>query len=461
VGTSPNITLVELQNIATAFDLYNDLMENASTTGSTCLELNNVESATISGGTRLSNCYGGEYITGLSTNIHHYGMQINNQVSNAGQCGGAGGTAGIPILIDNALSIDYQGGLIQKSCNANAVVVNSTACTNNTMFGFHFDNVHIEDVGNTASPGAVYAFYAGGSHLITDVSITHGVHVNDSYGSGTYLFDFYGDGTSLTSSVQLENNANYVSGLWITPRSTGAYVTGIYAGNQLTSTTAGYADFGANLGSLSGAHWWPVGGHHYNMWAGEPAQRGDAGNLTLSDLTSGAAFPLPFHYVQSTGTWYFPFVYAGALSLSADSNIWRCASQYSYTDSDLVCTYNGVNRFRFDNLGNMYFGVGAGNLVIPYNVAGYQGPAAGYVTMCISGTATLVSGTVTVSATAACAVSSSCHYSLTRFATNSSAAIGNLSVGTISAGSSFVINSLSATDTVLTTDVSSVSWQIN
>ena len=99
--------------------------------------------------------------------------------------------------------------------------------------------------------------------------------------------------------------------------------------------------------------------------------------------------------------------------------------------------------------------------VIPSTALGYQGPAAGYVTTNISGTATLVSGAVTVSTTAACAVSSSCHYSLTRYATNSSAAIGNLSVAAISAGSSFVINSLSATDTVATTDVSSVSWQIN
>jgi hypothetical protein len=78
-----------------------------------------------------------------------------------------------------------------------------------------------------------------------------------------------------------------------------------------------------------------------------------------------------------------------------------------------------------------------------------------------SGTATLVSGTVTVSSTAACAVSSSCHYSLTRYATNSSVSIGNLSVGTISAGSSFVINSLTVTATIALTDVSSVSWQVN
>jgi hypothetical protein len=99
--------------------------------------------------------------------------------------------------------------------------------------------------------------------------------------------------------------------------------------------------------------------------------------------------------------------------------------------------------------------------VIPSTALGTQGPAAGYVTTSISGTATLVSGTVTVNSTAACAVSSSCHYSLTRYATNSSAAIGNLSVGTISAGSSFVINSLTATDTIATTDVSSVSWQVN
>jgi hypothetical protein len=111
-------------------------------------------------------------------------------------------------------------------------------------------------------------------------------------------------------------------------------------------------------------------------------------------------------------------------------------------------------------------GVSVGTLVspipvIPQTALGYQGPAAGYVTTSISGTATLVSGTVTVSSTAACAVSSSCHYSLTRYATNSSVAIGNLSVGTISAGSSFVINSLTATDTIATTDVSSVSWQVN
>ena len=102
-----------------------------------------------------------------------------------------------------------------------------------------------------------------------------------------------------------------------------------------------------------------------------------------------------------------------------------------------------------------------GHISIPYSVLGYQGPAAGYITGSISGSVTLVSGTATVSTTAACAVGTSCNYSLTNCSKNASAGIGTLSVGTISAGTSFVINSLSPVAAVLTTDASTVCWQIN
>jgi hypothetical protein len=77
------------------------------------------------------------------------------------------------------------------------------------------------------------------------------------------------------------------------------------------------------------------------------------------------------------------------------------------------------------------------------------------------GTATLISGTVTVSNSAACSVGSACIYKLTNCGTNSSVGIGLPTIGTITAGTSFVINSVSAADAIVTTDVSTICWQIN
>jgi hypothetical protein len=153
----------------------------------------------------------------------------------------------------------------------------------------------------------------------------------------------------------------------------------------------------------------------------------------------------------------------GGLDIMANQNgqslrLWAGTANTAPTE---VASFLNTGSVIYENLQVQGTLNNANGPVIPQTALGTQGPAAGYVTTSISGTATLVSGTVTVSSTAACAVSSSCHYSLTRYATNSSAAIGNLSVGTISAGSSFVINSLTATDTIATTDVSGVSWQVN
>ena len=71
--------------------------------------------------------------------------------------------------------------------------------------------------------------------------------------------------------------------------------------------------------------------------------------------------------------------------------------------------------------------------------------------------ATLTSGTVTVSNTRVTAASK---IRLTRQAKNSSTAIGSLNVGTISAGTSFVIQSLKSDATVETGDASTVLWEI-
>jgi hypothetical protein len=72
------------------------------------------------------------------------------------------------------------------------------------------------------------------------------------------------------------------------------------------------------------------------------------------------------------------------------------------------------------------------------------------------GRATLVAGTATVSTAAA---STSGNYTLTNCGA-SGTAIGTLSVGAVTAGTSFVINSLTATNTVATGDTSTVCWMI-
>ena len=71
------------------------------------------------------------------------------------------------------------------------------------------------------------------------------------------------------------------------------------------------------------------------------------------------------------------------------------------------------------------------------------------------GVSTLVSGTVTVANTS---VTASTRIFLSRQSANSSTGIGSLSVGTVTAGTSFVINALSSTNTVVTGDTSIVAW---
>lgn len=71
------------------------------------------------------------------------------------------------------------------------------------------------------------------------------------------------------------------------------------------------------------------------------------------------------------------------------------------------------------------------------------------------GTATLASGTVTVSNTS---VTANTRIFLNRANINGSSAIGSLSVGTVTANTSFVINSLASNATVATGDTSIVNW---
>jgi hypothetical protein len=79
----------------------------------------------------------------------------------------------------------------------------------------------------------------------------------------------------------------------------------------------------------------------------------------------------------------------------------------------------------------------------------------------VRGFSTLSSGTITVSTPNACVPGASCIYALANCGLNGSTAIGTLTIGTVSAGTSFVVNSESSVAGLVTTDNSYVCWSIN
>jgi hypothetical protein len=80
----------------------------------------------------------------------------------------------------------------------------------------------------------------------------------------------------------------------------------------------------------------------------------------------------------------------------------------------------------------------------------------------VFGMVTLVSGTYTVSTTAACTPNgTTCNIQLTRCIGNGSSAVGVPTVSTVVVGTSFIINSYSSVASVVTGDIASVCWRIN
>jgi hypothetical protein len=80
----------------------------------------------------------------------------------------------------------------------------------------------------------------------------------------------------------------------------------------------------------------------------------------------------------------------------------------------------------------------------------------------VFGMVTLVSGTYTVSTTAACTPNgTTCNIQLTRCIGNGSSAVGVPTVSTVVVGTSFIINSYSSVASVATGDIASVCWRIN
>lgn len=184
--------------------------------------------------------------------------------------------------------------------------------------------------------------------------------------------------------------------------------------HSFANNVAGYG-YGANQaiiarGNLLGAYQWSGSGR---AWLGEQLKPTGQG-------TSSPGF-------QACGTAYFTF--AGYDALGSEPT--TCGSKF---------TVNQVTAPTVDA------------------TSGYQLNGAAIM---VKGVATLASGAATVSTASACTPGPTCAYKLTNCGPNGSTGIGTPAVTSAAAGTSFVINSLGPTGSVLTTDTSKICWEIN
>jgi hypothetical protein len=355
LGSSSSVTGLEILNEWGPLTVDNVEISNFSASGSWCLLINNTETITISN-LALNHCQNGEHITGVSTNILH--RMFNANYVNSNYTPGGNGPA--VLIDDNSYGIVYDGGVIYGTTGPYAFVIDSTLA--GPVQGVHLHHLWFENNGDTTSATANIKLNAAGGHPIYGFSVEDGFFYEDTNGAlGSMIYYASSD-----SSAQTINPVIYDSMTTMPVFATGTAAYPSAVSNQgFANTQVTYSDFGGNLNGLTGLHLWPqTNGHHYNFWAGD-VNRGNYNNLLISDLTPGATYPSPATYNPSNGYWSFPFTRAQGWSLATDANIWSCTSTYSYTDSDLVCSFNGETRYRFDASGNMYFGPGAGNLVIP------------------------------------------------------------------------------------------------
>jgi hypothetical protein len=160
----------------------------------------------------------------------------------------------------------------------------------------------------------------------------------------------------------------------------------------------------------------------------------------------------------------------GVVANGVDTTNWtdRGTSTWSGTCNSVDSSLGGPSNAAYLNLnspGSTFSTTVKGAAGLAANVA-LAMPSSGGTLATTPGTqafgiVTLVAGTQPVSTTAACAPSATCVYKLTLCRANASTGIGVPAIGTITAGTSFVVNSLSPTATVLTTDLSTYCWQIN
>lgn len=181
---------------------------------------------------------------------------------------------------------------------------------------------------------------------------------------------------------------------------------------------------------------------------------------STTTMTAGTGLTVTSGGAAITGTTNINTTGAGVTSIGTGgtgaTNIGNATGNTSVTGSlttstTLTATLGAITATN----GNLVLGT-AGNKILSTSVATVKAAGANAF-----GTVTLESGTVVVSTSA---VTANSIIILTRQGPGATgaAALGQLSVGTISAGVSFVINALTTADStaVATTDVSSIGWMI-
>jgi hypothetical protein len=275
----------------------------------------------------------------------------------------------------------------------------------------------------------------------TDMGLSmHGVNI-ENQSSATPFATI----ATVNSTGAVSNGISITTGTW----------TGRVLGGAVTFAGIAYGVYANIIGggtAFGDSTWWITG--------------------TFSNPELGALSP------SAGGSPGYSGLLGGSLIIGGWANPETIAEQPTspYSSEFKICSTNNGNGACWSNTGSA--SGSSINYLGKYNYASTAQitlPSAQVLTsatlLCIStgtncptparGEVALVSGTATVSNAAACAVGSTCIYKLTNCGTNSSVGIGVPTIGTITAGTSFVINSVSAADAVVTTDASTICWQVN
>jgi hypothetical protein len=188
-----------------------------------------------------------------------------------------------------------------------------------------------------------------------------------------------------------------------------------------------------------------------NNCTGRCANTAGTGTVNINSAT--ANFFASNFTVSAAGV-FIAYTAAGSATLidcvvnAAATNYVTGTGNLSFSNLSLPGTYTPVGTVTLTNLdqavGQAMFPIGAGNTFLE----GTNGT---------SGVVTLASGTATVSTTQ---ILSTSRVIFTNQGKNASVSVGTPSLGTVTPGTSFVINSLSSTGIVNISDASTIYWQI-
>jgi hypothetical protein len=316
----------------------------------------------------------------------------------------------------------------------------------------------IADPALVEANGSVYMFYStvqtqgtgpyGVSLAIAPMTFTHLVATDEGATQG-YSQPAWGNTNDIL--VASPNGAPVDSGVSVTNTATGS-------SNLITFSNTPY-----NWGATGNIYAAGLSGHIYRGY-GYPYFTRIGTNQTTGNQSY---FSVNYDYAAGT----VDFAEVSTASILADANAGTICLATGGANTAPTCkltvAYNGITNTPVFQAGATFSGSTPINFNSPFRVNGWT-KTFSETTMQVAdtpgnqafGIATLSSGTITVSNSAACTPSATCVYKLTNCSLNGSAVVGVPSVGTVSVGTSFVINSLTALAAV-STDTSKICWQIN